>query len=309
MNQHALPPSPRHAAGNTNEPAYEVVLPKEQTLPLVLASPHSGRRYSESFLSQTHLSHMALRRSEDAYVDDIFADAPAIGAPLIKALFPRTFVDVNREPLEIDANMFGEPLPWRLNRSSPRVRGGLGVIARVGANGASIYDALLSASEARTRLRDYYFPYHRALRQLLRQTRERFGYAILIDCHSMPSQAVARSSAMPRLAGGPSRSIDMVLGDCHGAACMPHLTDCAESALIDLGYTVVRNSPYAGGFTTRHYGRPDDHFHALQIEVNRKLYMDEARLTPADGLARLRTELASVISAIGLVEPFARAAE
>ena len=183
------------------------------------------------------------------------------------------------------------------------------MIARVGANGASIYDAPLSASDARRRLRGCYFPYHKALRQLLRRTRERFGYAILIDCHSMPSQAVARASAMPRLAGGASRGIDMVLGDCHGVACMPQLTDCAETALIDLGYTVVRNSPYAGGFTTRHYGRPAEHLHALQIEVNRKLYMDEARLSPADGLSRLRTELSGVISAIGAVAPFARAAE
>jgi len=302
-------PAARRDAGPSGEPAYELLLPKEQTLPVVLASPHSGRRYGEAFLRQAQLGHVALRRSEDAYVDDIFASAPDIGAPLIKALFPRTYVDVNREPLELDADMFWEPLRWRINRTSPRVRSGLGVIARVGANGASIYDAPLSVAEARSRLRNCYFPYHKTLRQLVRQTRDRFGYAILIDCHSMPSQAVARASAMPRLSGGAARGIDMVLGDCHGASCMPQLTDCAESALIDLGYTVVRNSPYAGGFTTRHYGRPDDRVHALQIEVNRKLYMDEARLTPADGLARLRTELAGVISAIGTVVPFARAAE
>jgi N-formylglutamate amidohydrolase len=309
LNRAKIPPSARHDTGRSNEPPYEVLLPKEQTLPMVLASPHSGRRYGEAFLRQAQLGELALRRSEDAYVDEIFATAPDIGAPLIRALFPRTFVDANREPLELDTDMFWESLPWRINRSSPRVRSGLGVIARVGANGASIYDAPLSAAEARTRLRGYYFPYHRALRQLIRQTRDRFGYAILIDCHSMPSQAVSRTSAMPRLAGGAARGIDMVLGDCHGAACMPQLTDCAEQALIDLGYTVVRNSPYAGGFTTRHYGRPDNRVHALQIEVNRKLYMDEARLEPAEGLGRLRTELAGVIGAIGAVAPFARAAE
>ena len=293
----------------SNEPAYTVLQPKQQTLPVVLASPHSGRRYGDGFLRQAQLGETALRRSEDAYVDEIFAGVPEIGAPLIKALFPRTYVDANREPLELDTDMFWEPLPWRINRTSPRVRSGLGVIARVGANGASIYDAPLSVAEARTRLRGCYFPYHRALRQLLRRTRDKFGYAILIDCHSMPSQAVARSSAMPRLSGGATRSIDMVLGDCHGAACMPQLTDCAESALVDLGYSVVRNSPYAGGFTTRHYGRPAEHVHALQIEVNRKLYMDEARLAPAEGLERMRAELAGVIGAIGAVAPFARAAE
>ncbi len=309
MTQEPKPLATRHDAGSSIEPAYELLLPQEQTLPVVLASPHSGRRYAEDFLRQAQLGHVALRRSEDAYVDEIFADAPNIGAPLIKALFPRTFVDVNREPLELDADMFWEPLRWQINRTSPRVRSGLGVIARVGANGASIYDAPLPAAEARTRLRNCYFPYHKALRGLIRQTLDRFGYAILLDCHSMPSQAVARATAMPRLSGGVARGIDMVLGDCHGAACMPQLTDCTESALIDLGYTVVRNSPYAGGFTTRHYGRPDDRVHALQIEVNRKLYMDEARLAPADGLARLRTELAGVIGTIGAVAPFARAAE
>jgi len=309
LKQKSDPPIAHRSNGPTVEPAYEVLLPEEQTLPVVLASPHSGRRYEESFLNQAHLGHVALRRSEDAFVDDLFADAPKIGAPLIKALFPRTFVDVNREPLELDVDMFWEPLKWRINRTSPRVRSGLGVIARVGANGASIYDAPLAVSEARTRLRNCYFPYHRALRQLIRQTRERFGYAILIDCHSMPSQAVARASATPRRSGGLARGIDIVLGDCHGAACMPQLTDCAESALVDLGYTVVRNSPYAGGFTTRHYGRPDERVHALQIEVNRKLYMDEARLVRADGLSRLRSELASVIGLIGAVAPFARAAE
>lgn len=302
-------PAARSNTGATAEPAYELLLPEEQTLPVVLASPHSGRRYTPSFLDRSQLGEIALRRSEDAYVDDLFADAPRIGAPLIKALFPRTYVDVNREPLELDADMFWGPLNWRINRTSPRVRSGLGVIARVGANGASIYDGPMPVAEARSRLRTCYFPYHKTLKRLIHQTREKFGYAILLDCHSMPSQAVARASATPRRAGGLSRGIDMVLGDCHGASCMGQLTDSAETALIDLGYTVVRNSPYAGGFTTRYYGRPDADIHALQIEVNRKLYMDEARLTPADSLGRLRSELASVISAIGAVAPFARAAE
>lgn len=309
MKQEITSPAARIDRARPAEPVYEILRPKEQTLPVVLASPHSGRRYTDAFLRQAQLGEVALRRSEDAYVDEIFADAPAVGAPLVKALFPRTFVDANREPLELDADMFWDRLPWRINRTSPRVRSGLGVIARVGANGASIYDAPLSASDARARLRGYYFPYHRALKQLIRRTKERFGYAILIDCHSMPSQAVARTSAGPASSGG-RRGVDMVLGDCHGVSCMPQLTESAEAALLDLGYTVVRNSPYAGGFTTRHYGRPADHVHALQIEVNRRLYMDEARLSPAeDGMERLRDELVRVISAVGAIAPFARAAE
>ena len=290
--------------------SHKVALPKIQTLPLVLASPHSGRDYPPAFLRHAHLAKSALRMSEDAFVDTLFAAAPDRGAPLITALFPRTFVDANREPLELDPAMFSDRLPWPVNRTSPRVRGGLGVIARVGANGAPIYDRRLPVAEARERIRQHYFPYHRALRQLVHDTRQRFGHVILLDCHSMPSQAVARLSVtIGRVSNEPARPIDFVLGDCHGASCTSDITDSAEEVLTDLGYTVARNSPYAGGFTTRHYGHPERGIHALQIEVNRALYMDEATLERHAGADRLAEELGEAISHIAAASPIARAAE
>lgn len=290
--------------------SHKVALPKIQTLPLVLASPHSGRDYPPAFLRHAHLAKSALRMSEDAFVDTLFAAAPDRGAPLITALFPRTFVDANREPLELDPAMFSDRLPWPVNRTSPRVRGGLGVIARVGANGAPIYDRRLPVAEARERIRQHYFPYHRALRQLVHDTRQRFGHVILLDCHSMPSQAVARLSVtIGRVSNEPARPIDFVLGDCHGASCTSDITDSAEEVLTDLGYTVARNSPYAGGFTTRHYGHPERGIHALQIEVNRALYMDEATLERHTGADRLAEELGEAIAHIAAASPIARAAE
>ncbi len=290
--------------------SHKVALPKIQTLPLVLASPHSGRDYPPAFLRHAHLAKSALRMSEDAFVDTLFAAAPDRGAPLITALFPRTFVDANREPLELDPAMFSDRLPWPVNRTSPRVRGGLGVIARVGANGAPIYDRRLPVAEARERIRQHYFPYHRALRQLVHDTRQRFGHVILLDCHSMPSQAVARLSVtIGRVSNEPARPIDFVLGDCHGASCTSDITDSAEEVLTDLGYTVARNSPYAGGFTTRHYGHPERGIHALQIEVNRALYMDEATLERHAGADRLAEELGEAIAHIAAASPIARAAE
>ena len=290
--------------------SHKVALPKIQTLPLVLASPHSGRDYPPAFLRHAHLAKSALRMSEDAFVDTLFAAAPDRGAPLITALFPRTFVDANREPLELDPAMFSDRLPWPVNRTSPRVRGGLGVIARVGANGAPIYDRRLPVAEARERIRQHYFPYRRALRQLVHDTRQRFGHVILLDCHSMPSQAVARLSVtIGRVSNEPARPIDFVLGDCHGASCTSDITDSAEEVLTDLGYTVARNSPYAGGFTTRHYGHPERGIHALQIEVNRALYMDEATLERHAGADRLAEELGEAIAHIAAASPIARAAE
>lgn len=280
--------------------AFEILRPPRQTRPLVVASPHSGRRYDSAFLASSRLRLAELRRSEDAHVDALVAGLPELGAPVVQALFPRTYVDANREPLELDADMFDGPLPAFANPDSPRVRAGLGVIPRAAANGIAIYGEKLPISEARGRLHRCYFPYHRALTGLLNETRARFGFAILVDCHSMPSQAVARH-------GGPGP--DFVLGDRHGGACMPELTAQADSLLSGMGYTVVRNRPYAGGFTTVRHGRPQDGLHALQIEVNRALYLDEATLHPHDGLRPLAGDLAVLVDALADVSPYARAAE
>jgi N-formylglutamate amidohydrolase len=299
-------PSPETAHA---EPPFEVIAASPPASALVLASPHSGRRYAPSFLCQTRLDEAALRRSEDAYVDLLLAHAPARGAALIQALFPRTYIDVNREPLELDPDMFAEPLPGCVHAASPRVRSGLGTVARLGANGQPIYAAPLAQADVRARLRACYFPYHRALRALVRAAESRFGYAIVLDCHSMPSQAVARVAGLPARRRGAGRGVDFVLGDCHGSACHPAVTDAAETALAGLGYAVIRNAPYSGGFTTRHYGQPEAGVHALQIEVNRALYLDEERLRPTDGVAPLARDLAELVGALAATLPFARAAE
>ncbi len=255
--------------GTPTRASYAIVAPSTQTAPLVFASPHSGQHYPPEFIAQSRLDPLALRRSEDAFVDELFAAAPACGAPLLKAHFPRVYVDPNRQPYELDPAMFEDPLPDYVNANSPRVAGGLGTVARVVTSGEEIYRHKLRFADIRERIQAHYFPYHEALRQLLDMTRETFGAYLLIDCHSMPS------------VGGPMDSdpgaprVDFVLGDCYGTSCAPRVTDLAERTLKDLGFVVRRNTPYAGGYTTRHYSEINNGGHALQIEVNRALYMNE----------------------------------
>lgn len=275
---------------------YELSAPVRQTLAGVFASPHSGTDYRPEFLAQSRLDPVMLRRSEDAFVDELFQAAPRRGAALIKAVFPRAYVDPNREPWELDATMFGEPLPDYVNSHSPRVAAGLGTIARVVANGEEIYTSKLDFAEAARRIERYYRPYHAALETLVERTRERFGWCFLIDCHSMPSVG----GPMDRDPG--MRRVDFVLGDCHGASCGPALVETVESYLAALGYVVTRNLPYAGGYVTRHYGRPERGVHALQIEVNRALYMDEERVERRPRLERLATEMDGLIAAIGALD-------
>ena len=278
------------------EAPHEVVAPARQTLPLVFASPHSGTNYPPDFLAASRLDRMTLRRSEDSFVDEIFQAAPGLGAPLIRALFPRAYVDPNREPFELDPAMFEDELPSYVNTRSPRVAAGLGTIARVVANGADIYRAKLSVREALERIRTYYWPYHEALRDLVEATRAAFGYCVLIDCHSMPS------------IGGPvdrdpgAQRVDFVLGDCHGTACGTVVIETAAAELRKLGYHVARNAPYSGGFVTRHYGRPAESVHALQIEINRALYMDEGEIRRGDHLPRLAAQMNGVIAALGRID-------
>ncbi len=243
--------------------------PHEQRVPLVFASPHSGQHYTADFLAASCLPPNLLRRSEDTFVDELFACAPRLGAPLLAARFPRAFCDVNREPYELDPAMFAGRLPDYANTRSPRVIAGLGTIARVVANGTEIYRDKLPVAEIERRITGFYRPYHQRLQQLLDRTADRFGWSVLIDCHSMPSIGGPTDRDM-----GLSR-VDVVLGDCFGAACSPAITRTAEEAFRRCGYRVVRNTPYAGGFTTRYHGRPHQGRHALQIEINRALYMDE----------------------------------
>ena len=266
--------------------------PVRQSVPLVFASPHSGRDYSAAFVAEARLDAVSLRRSEDCFVDELFEAAPAHGAPLLAATFPRAYCDPNREAWELDPAMFEEELPAWVNTSSARVVSGLGTIARVVSSGEAIYRRKLHFAEAEARVRDCWQPYHDRLSELLRTTRETFGVCLLIDCHSMPA------------AGAPSRyRADFVLGDVHGTTCAPHATRLVERILTGLGYHVGRNDPYAGGYVTRHYGRPREGVHALQIEIARSLYMDEARLEKRPGFTILQRDLTELIRALAAAGP------
>jgi N-formylglutamate amidohydrolase len=272
--------------------ACEVLAPARQTVPLVFASPHSGRRYPAEFVANSLLDEVTIRRSEDSFVDELFASAPDHGAPLLCAHFPRAFLDANREPFELDPEMFEDDLPDYVNTRSSRVAAGLGTVARMVANGHDIYRDKLRFAEVAERINLYYRPYHRTLRRLIDETHDSFGYCMVIDCHSMPS------------VGGPMDPdagrgrADFILGDCFGSACDSILTGTMESALRGLGHGATRNKPFSGGFTTRNYGRPDEGVHAIQIEINRGLYMDERTIARGPGMARLQQHISQVIGAL-----------
>lgn len=279
------------------QPAVEVVAIGSQTLPLVLASPHSGTAYPADFLAASRLDPVSLRRSEDAYVDQIFGAGPTLGAPLVKALFARAYLDPNREPFELDPAMFEDLLPDFVNCHSPRVRVGLGTIARVVASGEEIYARKLRFAEALQRIERLYRPYHRSLGQVLEATRNRFGFFVLLDCHSMPS------TTLPPTRVGHRGRVDIVLGDCHGTSCGAVVADTAQRVLTDKGYTVVRNAPYAGGFTTTHYGKPEEGGHCLQIEIGRSLYMDERSYERKPFFARLAADMRDLAAALASIDP------
>ena len=274
-----------------DQPAFETIRPRRLVAPLVFNSPHSGRVYPERFLAMTRLDHLSIRQSEDAWVDELFARAPHLGAPLLRAHFPRAYLDVNREPWELDPTMFVEPLSDRFNTTSPRVAAGLGTLARVVAENKPIYKDRLSLDDARMRIEGIYHPYHAALQTLLSEAIAVFGVAVLIDCHSMPRITRSNDKVSP----------DIVLGDRYGTTCAPALIDLAETVFTSAGLKVARNRPYAGGFATRSYGRPQHGVHALQIEISRHLYMNEVTLAKNDGFEAIRSLVERLIfSLIGL---------
>ncbi len=282
----------RHGPAPWPEPV-RVQRPAVQLAPIIFSSPHSGRIYPAAFLHESRLDMATLRRSEDSFVEELFGSAPALGCPLIHATFPRTWCDVNREPWELDPAMFADPLPAYVNAASPRVGAGLGTIARVVSTGEAIYRRKLTFEEAEARIATCWRPYHEALAGLLAETLHRFGCCLLIDCHSMPSLA-----ALPAREPPP----DVVLGDAHGTSCAPLATRRVEEALIRHGLRVRRNEPYAGGYVTRHYGRPREGVHALQIELSRTLYMDEVRIEPNAGFARMKALLERVIGELAAAD-------
>ncbi|HEY1633034.1 MAG TPA: N-formylglutamate amidohydrolase [Rhizomicrobium sp.] len=266
---------------------FRLAWPDDPRVPFVFASPHSGRHYPQSFVARSRLGPLSLRRSEDAFVDGLFAHVLALGAPLIAARFPRAYCDVNRSPAELDAAMFDGRLPGAVDTTSPRVNAGLGVIPRIVRDGAEIYRDKLPWREAEERLSKLYRPYHAALTKLIEMTHARHGVAVLIDCHSMPSAA-----AVP----------DIVLGDRYGMSASPLLMRYAERVFEARGFSVARNAPYAGGYTTHLHGRPLRGVHALQIEINRALYLDEERVEPAPRFEKFRASLEDAIGELTAID-------
>lgn len=267
-----------------SDPVFDLTLPDSPRSCAVFSSPHSGRDYG--LLGETRLSPEALRSSEDAFVDELFDAAPAAGSPLLAARAPRAFVDLNRAPDDLDPALIAGAARRFLN---PRIAAGLGVIPRVVAEGRPIVEGKLSLAEAQRRISIYYQPYHARLRGLVDDSRRRHGLAILFDCHSMPHDALA---AAPRVGG---RLPDLVLGDRFGAACGPWLVEAATEIFTAAGFAVARNAPFAGGYITQTYGRPALGVHALQIEVDRRLYMDEGRILRSERFAELRARLGAAI--------------
>ncbi len=272
--------------------------------PLVFASPHSGRLYPKDMMAASALDAASIRRSEDALVDGLIDSATSYGASVIAAAYARAYIDVNREPYELDASMFEDELPDFARGRSARVAAGLGSIARIVAEGQEIYARKLTFAEAAQRIEAVHRPYHAALEGLLGEAKAAFGLALLVDWHSMP-QAAARTLAQSGDFAGQG-SCDLVLGDRFGAACAPRITALVEAEFEAMGYRVARNAPYAGGYTTEFYGRPQAGVHALQVEINRCLYLDEATLEPHEGYARLQKDLERVFAALARLarQPF-----
>lgn len=275
-------------------PPFVVHSPVRPRVPFVFNSPHSGSHYPPRFLAMSRLDRHAIRRSEDCYVDELFAGVTRLGAPLLAANFPRAYLDVNREALELDQRMFTGPLPPHTNARSPRVAGGLGTVPRLVGEGQEIYTRKLPVAEAMGRIDAFYRPYHRMLERLVERTHARFGLAVLIDCHSMPASVrIGETGLRP----------DFIIGDRFGTSCSGALTEHAIGALAAMGYTVAHNKPYAGGHITEHYGRPARGYHALQIEINRGLYLDEQTLARTGGFAVLAEDLTRFATAITQLPP------
>jgi N-formylglutamate amidohydrolase len=270
-------------------PSYDVLSPRTQGVPFVFSSPHSGRLYPSEFLAISRLDPKTLRRSEDCFVDKLFHPVASLGAPLISARFPRAYLDLNREPYELDPELVIEPLPAHANTQSIRVAGGLGTVARIVADGEEIYSSPLPLAAVLERIEQLYFPFHTELSRLVTQTRETFGYAVLIDCHSMPSTAMAP--------GGAQRP-DIVIGDRFGASADPRLTLLIRDEFQSRGFKVQLNRPYAGGYITEHHGRPARGAHAIQLEINRGLYMNEMTFQESPGYQRLSQALIEIASSL-----------
>jgi len=286
-------------------PAFEIVEPAVWRAPIIFNSPHSGSVYPNAFLNASRIDIEALRRSEDSFMDELIHGLGERGFPVVRVHFPRSYVDVNREPYELDPRMFSGRLPSFANTRSMRVAGGLGTIPRVVGDGQEIYRERIAIDDALGRIEALYKPYHRALRRLINKAHQQFGSVVVVDCHSMPSVGISRDEP---------RRPDIVIGDRYGTSCAALIPDTIEQALAACGYTVGRNKPYAGGFITEHYGNPASGLHTVQVELNRAIYMDErlrqrsARFTQvAADFTLLADALANI--PLGDLGPFQAAAE
>jgi N-formylglutamate amidohydrolase len=286
-------------------PPFEIVEPAAWRAPIIFNSPHSGSVYPHEFLNASRIDLIALRRSEDSFMDELIGDLSDRGFPTIRVNFPRSYVDVNREPYELDPRMFNGRLPSFANTRSMRVAGGLGTIPRVVGDGQEIYRERLSVDDALERIEALYKPYHRALRRLINKAHQTFGTVVVVDCHSMPSVGVSRDEP---------RRPDVVIGDRYGTSCAALLPDMVEETMRALGYSVGRNKPYAGGFITEHYGNPASGLHTIQLELNRAIYMDERRRERGPRFAQVAADFGALAEALAAVPfgdlgPFQAAAE
>jgi N-formylglutamate amidohydrolase len=286
-------------------PPFEIVEPAVWRSPIIFNSPHSGSVYPLDFLGVSRIDLASLRRSEDSFMDELIGDLSQRGFPVVRVNFPRSYVDVNREPYELDPRMFTGRLPSFANTRSMRVAGGLGTIPRVVGDGQEIYRDRISVDDALSRIEALYKPYHRALRRLINKAHQSFGTVVLVDCHSMPSVGVSRDEP---------RRPDVVIGDRYGTSCAALLADTVEEAMRTLGYSVGRNKPYAGGFITEHYGNPASGLHTVQLELNRAIYMDERRRERGPRFEQVAADFATLADALAAVPlndlgPFQAAAE
>ena len=272
--------------------AYSVLSPQKLTSCVVFASPHSGRDYPASLMRRTVLDAVTIRSSEDAFVDLLFDKAPEFGAPLLKAVAPRAFVDLNRSSAELDPAVIEGA---RRQGHNPRITSGLGVIPRVVANGREVYRGKISRQEADRRIARYWRPYHQMLQKLLNTALHVHGHAILIDCHSMPHEAM---DGMAR--DGRARP-DVVLGDRFGAAADGAIVDEIEDAFTSAGFKVVRNTPFAGAYIVQAYGRPSRKQHAIQVEIDRSVYMNESLIRPSAEFSDTQKRLQAVIEKIAAI--------
>ena len=283
--------------------AYQLNRPNQRNTSVIFASPHSGRDYTQAFLDQVVLDETVIRSSEDAYVDQLFAFAPSFGAPFLRALAPRAFVDLNRGPDELDPALIAG---LQRKPQNPRIVSGLGVVPRVVAQGRHIYSGKIGLDEAHARIANYWRPYHDQLQTLMDESNRAYAESILIDCHSMPHEALSsmahQNTTLP----------DIVLGDRFGSSAAPAIMDQVEQAFRNVGFRVARNTPFAGAYIVQQYGHPDRGQHAIQVEVDRRIYMNEqtfARNADFDDIKAAMTSVVEQIAAIGTPEDQKIAAE